>query len=250
MTKHIKLYEDFVNQEYLDNNQDFYLSNIPKKHTTYIELSKEQEFLKNIQVSDISFSFKGKKSSDKDMNIYNIEIKNAPKEALDLFDNLTIHLQNENKVITKEGRLGNRFHILDIGEKVKGLGVGMKIYLKAIEYFGYISSDSMQSTTSAKRVWNKLIQIEGYNHIFYNGTIRKLSCEKCNGKKYVVCPQCKGYDPKCSYCGGTGKIDCDKCNEEFRSQFVFIGNRSNLLPVLEKLNSCGQIEISNIKTDL
>lgn len=258
--KNIQMFEDYVDQKYLDDNKDFYLSDIPKykKNTfklfggsdenTQVTLSPEQEFLKNISVDDISFKYKGIK--DGDMKVYTIQIANATNKVYELFDNYTISIQNQGKVLTSEGRLGNRFHILDIGLKVRGLGVGLKIYLSAIKYFGYISSDSMQSTPSAKRVWQKLIQNKDYSHIFYNGVIKKLSCEKCNNKKEVGCPQCRGYDPKCSYCNGLGKIKCDRCGEELKSQFVFIGTSNKLKPILDKLIKSSQLEIENMKSDL
>lgn len=206
-----------------------------KKINNFGYLSKYNNFVGNRNVAD----YKIKDLIATDYNDIRIVVKKVTKynntyrflfpHYNDIFENDTISLSNYNKTISGDGITGNRIHISNIGSKLKGFGLAVKIYQKMIDTFGYISTDAT-STGNIQNVWRKLIDNENYTTLYYNGIINLEYCAKCvDTPNKIVCPNCKGYDFNCEYCKNKREIKCSHLKDINNREFLFISKDVNII---------------------
>jgi hypothetical protein len=206
-------------------------------------LSKYHNFIGNRNVAD----FKIKELVDVNYKDIKIVVKSISKYCRkyrfifpyhnDLFENNIVSIDNYNKAILGDGTTGNRIHISNIGDKLKGFGLAVKIYQKMIDMFGYISSNGT-STGSIQNVWRKLINSNEYSVLYYKGTIQLEYCAKCvNTPTKIKCPNCMGHKFECNYCNNMREVMCShvKDNDNDIKEFIFISKDINIIHDIKKI---------------
>lgn len=123
--------------------------------------TKVRNKLKNISYEDIYFTNKEK--------IYYIHFKDNELDKLAKSSKLVPYefFTKEPYIKNKEyfGHLRNRYHIISgLGEEVKGIGLGYKIYKAFLKQVGYIISDE-QTSTDARKIYYNLLKDDDIYHI-------------------------------------------------------------------------------------
>ena len=124
------------------------------------KINKIRNKLKNITIDDITFS-------SPDHISYNVVLRDIDiNHFVKMHDLINYRFFNREKNYDKSyfGHLRNRFHVRGISRKLRGIGLGYKIYKSFIRYIGYIISDS-QSSLEARNVYYNLLKDKDLYHI-------------------------------------------------------------------------------------
>jgi len=151
-----------------DNKPNIYFINQKvkgKEYTDYqlLEINKIKNKLKQITYNDITFQkFEGEYFTE-----YNIIFKNDELNKsiikYDLISHGFFGLE-KNQYKKYFGHIRKRFHSKSISEKLRGIGLGYKIYKSFIKYNGFIISDE-QSSYSARKIYYYLLKDNDIYHI-------------------------------------------------------------------------------------